>query len=206
MDAAKETETKSGVAMAALLDFYQCAERHRKKVVKQQVLAMEDEYTFERWWQLYDKKIGKENCMEKWSRLTFDERKKATECTPAYVASTPNIRFRKAPLTWLNQKCWNDELPEPERLEEANAERFMDYFNDIVSGTDIPLLTVMDEHRRHLLNVIYTHRKYDIPKVLEKVRDSSRLSTIDSHGRRCTFEFIFNEENFLRILEGYYDD
>ena len=206
MEAAEETETKTGVKMSALLEFYQCAERHRKQFVKKQLQEINDEYTFERWWKLYGYSKSKDKCMEKWLRMTYEERKLATERTPSYVASTPDLRFRKHPTTWLNQKCWNDEVCVPEKLEEADAEKFMAYFNDTLAGTDIPMLTTMDEHRKHLLNVIYTHHKWDIPTVIEKVRDSTRLSNIDSKGRRCTFEFIFDEKNFLRILEGYYDD
>ena len=28
----------------------------------------------------------------------------------SYVLSTPDVKFRKNPLTWLNGKCWNDEI------------------------------------------------------------------------------------------------
>lgn len=34
---------------------------------------------------------------------------------PVYVASTPELQFRKNPYTWLNGKCWRDELQQPER-------------------------------------------------------------------------------------------
>jgi hypothetical protein len=29
---------------------------------------------------------------------------------PAYVASKPDRQYRKNPLTWLNGKCWQDEV------------------------------------------------------------------------------------------------
>lgn len=65
---------------------------------------------FERWWQLYDKKMGRAKCYAKWLRLSDEERALCIANTPAYVASTPNKQYRKHPLTYLNGECWNDEI------------------------------------------------------------------------------------------------
>ena len=72
------------------------------------ILTVED--TFNKWWDLYDLKCGKENCMKKWKKLTASEQIDCIKATPAYVASTPDKQFRKRPLTYLNQKAWNDEI------------------------------------------------------------------------------------------------
>jgi hypothetical protein len=72
------------------------------------ILTVED--TFNKWWDLYDLKCGKENCMKKWKKLTAKEQFDCIKATPAYVASTPDKQFRKRPLTYLNQKAWNDEI------------------------------------------------------------------------------------------------
>jgi hypothetical protein len=66
--------------------------------------------TFETWWKLYDLKVGKEKCMQKWAKMTVKDREACIAATPAYVASTPDKQFRKRPLTYLNQKAWNDEI------------------------------------------------------------------------------------------------
>lgn len=192
----------------AFIEGWQAAQREKKAKVKEATLAMDDEYTFERWWKLYGISKSKDKCMAKWVKMTYDERKLAVERTPAYVTSTPDIRYRKNPLTWLNQRCWNDEIYTqlPAQLIEADAEKFMAYFNNLFEGTDIPMLTEMTESRKRQLNIIYTLHQKDILAVLDKVRDSSRLTTKDEHGRRYSFEFIFTEENFLRIKEGYFDD
>ncbi len=79
---------------------------------------------FEYWWDIYDKKRGKEKCMKKWEKLSVNERRACISATPAYVASTPEKAYRKDPLTYLNGKCWNDEIitkngtdePTPDKL------------------------------------------------------------------------------------------
>ena len=65
---------------------------------------------FEIWWEMYDKKRGKEKCLKKWAKLTKIEREDCLNATPAYVASTPDKQYRKDPQTYLNGKCWNDEI------------------------------------------------------------------------------------------------
>jgi hypothetical protein len=72
------------------------------------VLTVEE--LFKKWWDMYDLKCGKENCIKKWNKLTTKERFDCIKATPAYVASTPDKQFRKRPLTYLNQKAWNDEI------------------------------------------------------------------------------------------------
>jgi len=192
----------------AFIEGWQQAQKEKKANIKEATLAMDDEYTFERWWKLYDKKTGKDKCMEKWFRLTFDERKKATEHTPVYVASTPDKKFRKDPQTYLNQHCWNDEIiwNVPAHLIEADADKFMAYFNKLFAGTRIPMLTEMTCRRKGALNYIYTYYQKDILGVLNKVLDSSHLTGEDGKGFLATFEFIFNPDNFLKIKEGYFDD
>jgi hypothetical protein len=67
-------------------------------------------HDFGYWWKIYDLKVGKEKCMQKWAKMTVKDREACIAATPAYVASTPDKQFRKRPLTYLNGKCWNDEI------------------------------------------------------------------------------------------------
>ena len=68
------------------------------------------ELRFDTWWKLYDLKVGKDTCFKKWVKLSLDEIDACIAATPAYVAATPDKQFRKRPLTYLNQKAWNDEI------------------------------------------------------------------------------------------------
>ena len=84
-------------------------EAHQPCLVKMSdILTVED--TFNKWWTLYDKKRGREKCLIKWKRMTGEEQFACIAATPAYVESTPDKAYRKDPLTYLNGKCWNDEI------------------------------------------------------------------------------------------------
>lgn len=201
-------QNHGGISMAnAYLEGWKRAQRDRRDKAKQQVLEMDDEYTFEKWWKLYAKSRSKDKCIEKWAKMPLADRKKAIEVTPAYVLSTPDIRFRKDPLTWLNQHCWNDEIyvQPAEKLIEADADKFMAYFNEFFKNTDIPKLSKMTDSRKKKLNRIYTYYQSDILDVLKKVRDSSFLNGENGKRTPVTFEEIFSDDMFLKIKEGYYE-
>ena len=70
--------------------------------------------TFAQFWNMYDKKVGRETCEKKWARLTEAERQKIFATLPGYIISQPDKKYRKNPETYLNQKSWNDEIIIPE--------------------------------------------------------------------------------------------
>ena len=105
-----EVRQLSGQTVKALCrDFFQAgvllAEQETKS--NEPSLLMED---FETWWNLYQKKRGKDKSMKKWAKMSTKDRQACIAATPAYVASTPDVIYRKDPLTYLNGKCWNDEI------------------------------------------------------------------------------------------------
>lgn len=65
---------------------------------------------FEEWWDMYGKKVDRKKCIKKWNNLSYNEKQLCLNATPAYVASTPDVTYRKNPLTYLNGECWNDEI------------------------------------------------------------------------------------------------
>ena len=67
---------------------------------------------FVRWYTLYDKKVGKQNAWKMWKRLTKTQKEEIFERTPAYVASTPDVKYRMNPATYINptNKRWQDEV------------------------------------------------------------------------------------------------
>lgn len=69
-----------------------------------------DESRFAEFWDMYGKKTGREQCERKFKKLRACDIEKIFEALPRYIASTPDIQYRKNPATWLNQKCWNDEI------------------------------------------------------------------------------------------------
>ena len=77
---------------------------------------------FEEWWKLYDKKVERSKCEPKWNKLKDEEREAIMVHTKEYVLSTPDKQYRKNPLTYLNGKCWNDEILPPHKTEEPPQE------------------------------------------------------------------------------------
>lgn len=67
-------------------------------------------YSFDEFWKLYGKSSDKKSCLAKFEKLTNKELEKIKINLPNYILSTPDIKYRKNPLTWLNGKCWDDEI------------------------------------------------------------------------------------------------
>ena len=69
-------------------------------------LSLENDFlTF---WNIYNKKNDSKKCKDKFIKLPKKDIDKILEVVKDYVNSTPDVQFRKNPLTWLNGKCWND--------------------------------------------------------------------------------------------------
>lgn len=66
--------------------------------------------SFEIFWNAYDKKVGRKNAENAWRRLTKSEKRMAINSVGEYVKSTPTIKYRKNPATWLNANGWEDEV------------------------------------------------------------------------------------------------
>jgi hypothetical protein len=65
---------------------------------------------FNEFWDLYDKKINPTKCKPKFLKLSDKDRKLIMEYIPKYKLSQPNKKFRKDPLTFLNNDGWLDEI------------------------------------------------------------------------------------------------
>ena len=65
---------------------------------------------FAEFWDLYGKKTDSSKCKAKFSKLTSTEIVLIFTNLPLYIKSTPDKQYRKNPITWLNGKCWNDEI------------------------------------------------------------------------------------------------
>jgi len=66
--------------------------------------------SFNEFWDIYDKKVDAKKCKEKFLKLTDDEVSIILNVVEKYVNSKTDKQYIKNPLTWLNGKCWNDEL------------------------------------------------------------------------------------------------
>lgn len=66
---------------------------------------------FDEWWNLYNKKKGKDSCYPKFKkRVKEDSLEKVMEGTKLYLKTIKDKQFQKYPLTFLNQKTYNDDF------------------------------------------------------------------------------------------------
>lgn len=93
---------------------------------------------FDEFWALYPKKADKFKCGSAWAKLKCDaEADMILAACKKYIASVEDLKFIKNPLTWLNGKCWNDEVgivvgkPAPVELtDEEKAQRIRDQLQE----------------------------------------------------------------------------
>ena len=124
---------------------------------------VKDEYTFERAWNLYEKKVGcKAKLEKKWNSMSQKDRKAAIEYIPFYVISQPDKQYRKNFQTFLNQRAWEDEIigatPPPAAVNENPSE-----ISQLIAKTKVEQ-QITEEDKNHA----FRQRIYGMIKVLEK--------------------------------------
>jgi len=79
---------------------------------------------FKEFWNLYDKKVDKNKSEKKWDKLRDIERQQILEHLPKYIEATPDKKYRKNPLTYLNSRTWEDEdLPTAFEKEKSSGKK-----------------------------------------------------------------------------------
>ena len=83
-------------------------------------ISLSLESDFSTFWNKYGKKNDSKKCKDKFFKLKKSEIETILKVVDTYVNSTPDVQFRKNPLTWLNGQCWkdvelNEFLPTPEK-------------------------------------------------------------------------------------------
>jgi hypothetical protein len=76
-------------------------------------LKLKVEESFDKFWNIYDKKVCHKKSLDKWKKLKQTNIDKILSTVEAYVKSKPDKKFRKDPMTYLNNECWNDEIDTP---------------------------------------------------------------------------------------------
>lgn len=80
------------------------------------------EELFDKFWNMYDKKMSTKDTKAKFMKLSMKDIEKIFETLPYYLKSTPDIKFRKMPLTYINQRVWEDEGYMPRVVKSATVE------------------------------------------------------------------------------------
>lgn len=152
---------------------------------------VKDEYTFERAWNLYEKKVGcKAKLEKKWNSMSQKDRKAAIEYIPLYVLSQPNKQYRKNFQTFLNQRGWEDELigatPPPAVINEQPSE-----ISQLITKTRAVLERNTDDAKNHAIR----QRIFGMIEVLEKNPKSFCKSLLEIYRDNGTLERLGIEWN-----------
>ena len=67
-------------------------------------------FSFERFWNLYDKKVDRVKTEKKWSNLKDKDKSDIMAYLPKYNKSQPVKKYRKNPMTFLNNEIWKNEI------------------------------------------------------------------------------------------------
>jgi len=78
--------------------------------------------SFEQFWNLYDKKIGKQKAENLWVKLPEDDKTAILIHIPLYKIASPDKQYRKNPETYLRNRSWEDELLEPTNGQNKNIQ------------------------------------------------------------------------------------
>ena len=74
-------------------------------------------FSFEQFWNLYDKKVDRKKCEEKYNKLSVSQITKIKEVLPLYIQLNPDVKFRKDPIRWLTGEKWNDEMKPKQEIQ-----------------------------------------------------------------------------------------
>lgn len=74
------------------------------------IIDGESNLSFDKAWEIYGKTVGnKKTLREMWNTLTEADKASAMEYIPLYVASRPEVKYRKNFENFLNQRVWETE-------------------------------------------------------------------------------------------------
>lgn len=145
---------------------------------------VKDEYTFERAWNLYEKKVGCKTKLEKkWNSMSQKDRKAALEYIPLYVLSQPDKQYRKNFQTFLNQRGWEDEIigaaPPPAAINEKPSE-----MSQLIARTKDELQNLTEDAQDNKLR----QRIYGMIEVLKNNPQSSCRIPLEIYRDNGTME------------------
>ena len=114
-----------------------------------------------------------------------------------------NILDNKETSTKVEEKKALLSLATPSSI---NFEKLMDYFNNSFNGK-LPTIVSINKKRKDAIHARASeYGKEAIFKVLKKVEASPFLLGHNEQNWRCDFDWIFRPTNFVKILEGNYDN
>lgn len=133
------SNTSSNTPRAYKNDNYiSCLSKNDKNKEKESSLCSDsqksdnDEFSFDRFWDLYDKKVGKDKAISLYANLSRKDKEAIFKHIPLYKMAQPDKKYRKDPQTYLRNRSWNDEIiksKDDTRLLDNNTGKFKDGFS-----------------------------------------------------------------------------
>lgn len=93
----------------------------------------------------------------------------------------------------------------PRVVETSKAEEICSYFNRKVNGKGMPLVRAMTSKRKTTIDARV--REYGMEKVMLMIDKAASSAFLNgSSGWMTSFDWIMRPNNFIKVLEGNYDD
>lgn len=136
--------------------------------------------------------------------ITEQSRNTTVSFTEQYVTKIEIEREEEYPPYNSPQ---GEEVPsESDESDKINYNALMDTFNKMFEGK-LPKITAMTDKRKKAVKARSSeHGKKAIMDVLDNVCQSSFLLGHNNQNWSCDFDWIFRPTNFIKILEGNYND
>lgn len=138
------------------------------------------------------------------SRTLISKIKATSEATASSTARATTLIFNIQPNKHKRQP---QEQPHHQPLKIADRdgyERFKDFFNDTVANTSIPKITKLTEARKKALRSIFN--EYDKETIVQVIHKAVASDFLTREWGKAGFDWIFKKANFIKILEGNYDN
>ena len=120
----------------------------------------------------------------------------------------PQIKKEKNKINKESSLCSDSSLVSAPTIHKNNIDHkaFMQFFNKEMAGKAIPQLKLMNKLRQGMLNArVREHGKEAVDIVVRKAAASSWLNG-GSGKFVANFNWLFKQNNFLKVFEGNYDD
>ena len=88
-------------------------------------------FSFDEFWETYNKKTGRVNCERIYARLNDKDYAKIKETLPIYLASVKDKQYQMNPQTYLNGKRWEDEIYQETKTAEPTPSVPYEGFNPL---------------------------------------------------------------------------
>ena len=96
-----------------------------------------------------------------------------------------------------------------EEAKEYCLKNVLPWFNGILDNADSKIPRIQDFNDQRTERYVAAHKKYGIKKIEKAFRNAARSPFLNGNGKRNTFvasfDWILDEEHFLKVCEGEYN-